>query len=92
MGCDALVVGAAEMEAALGCGGVGEVGAGGCGWVCGLLEAAVEEDVEGCGEVDDGGVRGLLEEQAVAEFFGCSAAEGDDGVALAEEGGEGCGF
>jgi hypothetical protein len=89
VGGDAFVVGAAEVEAAFGGGGIGEVGTGGGGGVGGLLEAAVEEGFEGSGEVDDGGVRGLLEEQAVAEFFRRAAAEGEDDVVLAEEGGKG---
>jgi hypothetical protein len=89
---DALVVGAAEVEATLGGGEVGEVGASGGGGVGGLLETAMEEGGEGGGEVDDGGVRCLLEEEAVAELFGGSSAEGEDDVVLAEERGEGGGL
>jgi fibronectin-binding autotransporter adhesin len=92
VGGDAFVVGTAEAEAALGEVEVGEVGAGGGGGVGGLGGAAGGEGIEVCGEVDDGGVGRLFEEQAVAEFFGSSAAEGDDGAALAEEGGEGSGL
>jgi hypothetical protein len=89
---DALVVGTAEVEAALGEGEVGEVGARGGGGVGGLLGAAGDEGVEGGGEVDDGGVGCLLEEETVAELFGRAAAEGEDDVALAEESGEGGGL
>ncbi len=58
----------------------------------GLAGAAGGEGLEGSGEVDDGGVGGLLEEEAVAELFGGSSSEGEDDVALAEEGGEGGGL
>jgi hypothetical protein len=92
VGGDALVVGAAEVEAALGGGEVGEVGASGGGGVGGLLGAAVGEGLEGGGEVDDGGVGCLLEEEAVAELFRGAAAEGEDDVMLAEERGEGGGL
>ena len=83
VGGDALVVGAAEAEAALGEVEVGEVGAGGGRGVGCLDGAAGDEGVEVGAEVDDGGVGCLLEEQAVAEFFGGSAAEGEDEAALA---------
>ena len=83
VGGDALVVGAAEAEAALGEVEVGEVGAGGGRGVGGLGGAAGDEGVEGGGEVDDGGVGSLLEEEAVAELFGGAAAEGEDDAALA---------
>jgi hypothetical protein len=92
VGGDALVVGAAEAEAALGEIEVGEVGAGGGGGVGGLGGAAGDEGIEGGGEVDDGGMGSLLEEEAVAELFGGSASEGEDDAALAEERGEGEGF
>ncbi len=92
VGGDAFVVGAAEAEAALGEVEVGEVGADGGGGVGGLVGAAGYEGVEVGGEVDDGGVGRLFEEEAIAELFGGSAAEGDDGATLAEEGGEGGGL
>ncbi len=92
VGGDALVVGAAEMEAALGESEVGEVGAGGGGGVGGLGGAAVDEGAEGSGEIDDGGVRSLLKEETVAESFGGAAAEGEDDVALAKKGGKGGGL
>ena len=66
VGGNALVVGAAEAEAALGEIEVGEVGAGGGGGVGGLEVAPGDKGVEGRGEVDDGGVGCLLEEEAIA--------------------------
>jgi hypothetical protein len=92
VGGDALVVGTAEAEAALGEVEVGEVGAVGGGGVGGLGGAAGDEGVEGGREVDDGGVGRLLEEEAVAELFGGATAEGDDDAALAEQGGQGGGL
>ncbi len=68
------------------------MGRGGGGGVGGLGGAAGDEGVEAGGEVDDGGVGSLLEEETVAELFGSAAAEGDDGAAQAEQGGQGEGL
>ncbi len=84
---EAAVEGVAPGEAELGGGGVGEDGAG---YV--LQHAAIEEGGERGVEEDGEGVRGLFEEKAVGELFGGAAAEGEDGVVLAEGGGEGGGF
>ncbi len=84
---EAAVEGMAFLEAKLGGGGVGEDGAG---YV--LQHAAVEEGGEGGVEEDGEGGGCLLEEEAVGEFFRGAAAEGEDGVVLAEGGGEGGGF
>src|SRR5260370_12258777 len=54
--------------------------------------AAVEEGGEGGVEEDGEGGGGLFEEEAVGELFRGAAAEGEDGVVLAEGGGESGGF
>jgi len=72
-------------EAELGCCGVFEDGAADV-----LQHAAIEEGGEGGVEEDGEGGRGLLEEETVGEVLGGSAAEGEDGIGLAEGGGE-CG-
>src|ERR1700733_10628156 len=77
----------AALEAELGGGGVCEDGARDL-----LKHAAVEEGGEGGVEEDGEGGGGLLEEEAVGEVFGGSAAEGEDDVAVAEGRGEGSGF
>ncbi len=81
------VEGMALLEAELGCGGVGEDRAGDV-----LQHAAVEEGGEGGVEEDGEGGRGLFEKEAVGELFRRAAAEGEDGVVLAEGRGEGGGF
>lgn len=75
----AAVEGMSLAEAELGGDGVCEDGAG---YV--LEDAAVEEGGEGCVEEDGEGGGGLLEQEAVGEFFGGSPAEGEDGVVVAE--------
>ena len=67
--------------------GVGEVGAADV-----LQHAAVEEGWKGGVEEDGEGGGGLLEEEAIGEFFGCAAAEGEDGLGPAEGRGVGGGF
>ena len=79
-------------EAKLGGGGVREDGTGDGGITEVLQHAAVEEGGEGRVEEDGEGAGGLLEEEAVGELFGGSAAEGEDGVGAGEGGGEGGGF
>jgi len=84
---EAGVEGVAAGETELGCGGVFEEGAADV-----LQHAAIEEGGEGGVEEDSEGGRGLLEEETVGEVLGGSAAEGEDGVGLAEGGGEGGGL
>ncbi len=86
------VEGVAAGKAELGLGWVREDRTGE-GWSAEILKhAAVEEGGEGGVEEDGEGGGGLLEEEAVGEVFGGSAAEGEDGVGVAEGGGEGGGL
>ncbi len=82
---DALVVGAAQMEAPLRDGEICEVGTSRGGRVDGLLMAAVEQCCERCCEVNHGGVWCLFEEQTVAQLFRSAAAEGEHDMALAQQ-------
>jgi len=89
---EAGVEGVAPGEAELGLGGVREDGTGD-GWITEVLKhAAVEEGWEWGVEEDGEGGWGLLEEEAVGEVFGGAAAEGEDGVGVAEGRGEGGGL
>lgn len=92
VGGDALVVRVAEVKATLGKGGIGQNGSRGGGRIDGLSGAAVEESLEGSGEVDNGGAGGLFEQETVAEGFRGTSPEGYDEVAVSEERGEGGGF
>jgi len=89
---ESAVEGLAGFETCFGFGGGGQDGADVLGGGEALEHAAVEEGLEGGVEVDDEGAGGLFEEEAIGEFFGGSAAEGQDRGGAGESVGKRGGF